>query len=523
MHKLSLQYKVMFLTISMISILLLVVSVLVVRIIDHQVREDVGERAMIIGRIVAQTPKVQQAILSENPSEVLQPLTENWRLSSEAAFVIVANMDQVRLSYPDPSKIGTSLSNLYREPVLRGEEYIYIAQGSLPISIRANIPIYSESGDKQIGFVSVGYYLTNVYKEALEKCIPILYLFLVAIALSVLGSVMIARNIKKSIFGLEPHEIATIVREKQATLESIREGVIAVDQNGTIRLLNGEAASLLGINSKMACGHHIDTILPQNRLDVVINNDQSVYDEEQRVNDIIILSNSVPITVDGKVVGAVISFRDRTEINRLAEELTGVHRFVDVLRAQAHEFKNKLHTIVGLIQLHRYEEAVDFAIDSGLEKQEVVDWLSGRVKDPTICGLLIGKISHMRELGIKFNILPDTMMTKLPAKMNSGDIALIIGNFLQNAIEAVVSVENKCIVFGIVQLDDKLEIRVQNSGQQISTELSEEIYQRGFTTKKGNSGLGLALILDKLKLVAGEIFHRNLPKGGVEFIVWLPY
>lgn len=513
----------MVLNISMISLLLLVISVLVVTIIDRQVQQDMGEQAIILGRIVAQTPGVQQAILSENPSEVLQPLTENWRHSSGAAFIIVANMDQVRLSHPIPSNIGTPLTNLYRDPVLRGEEYVYIAQGSLPSSIRANVPIYNVSGDKQIGFVSIGYYLTNVYRDALEKFIPILYLFLVAIAISVLGSVMIARNIKKSIFGLEPHEIATIVREKQATLEAIREGVIAVDQNGFIRLLNSEAASLLGITPEMACGCHIDNILPQNRLDVVINNDQSVYDEEQRVNDIIILSNSVPITVDDKVVGAVISFRDRTEIHRLAEELTGVHRFVDVLRAQAHEFKNKLHTIAGLIQLQRYEEAVDFVVDSGFEKQEIVEWLNGRIEDPTVCGLLIGKVSHMRELGIDFNITPDTALTHLPANMTSGDIALIIGNFLQNAIDAVAEAAEKRIEFTIVQLANTLEIRVQNSGQHISEEVAMQIYQRGFTTKQGNSGLGLALILDKLKLVSGEIFHRNLPGGGVEFTVWLPY
>ena len=523
MRTLSLQYKVMLLNISMISLLLLVVSILVVNIIIRQVQEDMGEQAMIIGRIVAQTPGVQQAILSENPSEVLQPLTEQWRLSSGAAFIIVANMDQVRLSHPIPSNVGTPLSNLYRDPVLRGEEYLYIAQGSLPSSIRANVPIYNVNGDKQIGFVSIGFYLTNIYKDALKEFTPMLYLFLVAIVMSAFGSIFIARNIKNSIFGLEPYEIATIVKEKQATLEAIREGVIAVDKNGSIRLLNSEAATLLGITPETAIGRHIDTILPQNRLNVVINKDQSVYDEEQKVNDIIILSNSVPITLDGKVVGAVISFRDRTEIHRLVEELTGVHRFVDVLRAQAHEFKNKLHTIAGLIQLQRYEEAVDFMVDSGFEKQEVVEWLNGRIEDPTVCGLLIGKVSHMRELGIDFNITPDTALTKLPANMTSGDIALIIGNFLQNAIDAVAEVEDKRIVVSIIQFVDILEIRVKNSGQQISEEVARQIYQRGFTTKEGNSGLGLALILDKLKLASGEIFHRNLPEGGVEFTVWLPY
>lgn len=507
----------------MISLVLLMVSVFVVSILIRQVQDDTGNQAMVIGRIIAQTPAVQDAILSENPSPILQPLTENWRTSSEAAFIIIANMDQVRLSHPISSNVGTPLADLHREPVLRGEEYLYIAQGSLPISIRANVPIFNHGGDKQIGFVSVGFYLENVYTEALQKFIPILYLFLIAIAISILGSVLIARNIKKSIFGLEPHEIATIVKEKQATLEAIREGVIAVDKTGAIRLLNSEAACILGITPENASKCHIDNLLPQNSVDVVIDQGESVYDEEQRVNDIIILSNSVPITVDNKVVGAVISFRDRTEIHRLAEELTGVHRFVDVLRAQAHEFKNKIHTIAGLIQLQRYEEAVDFMVDNESEKQEFIDYINGRVHDPTICGLLIGKVSHMGELGIDFKITPDTALAQLPGNTTSGDMVLIIGNFLQNAIDANAEAKDKWIEVSIVQYCDMLEIRVRNSGAWISDEVAKQIYQRGFTTKNGNCGLGLALISEKLKLVSGEISHRNLLGGGVEFTVWLPY
>lgn len=521
--KFSLQAKIIILNIAMIFFILIMISAFVVKIIISQVKEDVGEQAMTIGRIVAQTPDVQAAILSDNPSKTLQPLTEKWRISSEAAFIIVANMDQIRLSHTDPSKVGTPLSMLYREPVLHGEEYLYVARGSLPLSIRANVPVFIEGTAIQIGFVSVGFYLEGVYQEALEKFIPILYLFLIAIAISALGSVFIARNIKKTIFGLEPHEIATIVKEKQATLESIREGVIAVDRAGSVRLLNGEAASLLGVSPEEAYGCHIDTLLPQHSLNLVISKGQAVYDEEQRVENIIILSNSVPITVDDKVVGAVISFRDRTELHRLAEELTGVHRFVDVLRAQAHEFKNKLHTIAGLIQLQRYEEAVDFMIDSSSEKQEFVDWLTERINDPTICGLLIGKISHMREAGIAFEIAPDTMVTNLPGSTTSGDIVLIIGNFLQNAIDATVGCKSKRIELSLVQYMDALEIRVKNSGSWISEELSTQIYQRGFTTKKTNNGLGLALITEKINLVSGTITHQNLPEGGVEFTVWLPY
>ncbi|HMM19753.1 MAG TPA: sensor histidine kinase [Selenomonadales bacterium] len=519
--KTSLRTKVMLLNISMVFLVLIMIGGLVVRIIISEVQDDMGEKALIIGRVVARSPEVQEAILSDSPSEVLQPLSESWRISTGAAFVIVANMDQIRLSHPILANVGTPLSNLYRDPVLHGKEYVYVGQGSLPPSLRGNVPVFV--GGKQIGFISVGFYLDKIYREIFLNLTPLIYVFLIASAFSVGGAMLIARNVKKAIFGFEPYQIATIVKEQVATLEAIREGVVAVDVHGSIRLMNNEAAYILGISPEEAVGKSISTVLPQNRLADVMDSGQSVYDEEQRVGETSILANSVPITVDGSVVGAVVSFRDRTEMNRLAEELTGVHRIVDVLRAQTHEFKNKLHTIAGLIQLERYMEAINFAVDSRFGKQELADRLSGRIKDSILYGLLLGKASHMRELGIAFDISPDTRLSRLPDKLTSGDAVLIIGNLLQNAIEAVAEVEDKQIEIAVIEEADELIIRVSNSGPWISNEVAGQIYRRGITTKKSNSGLGLALIAEKLELVSGAIRHRNLPDGGVEFEVHIPY
>jgi PAS domain S-box-containing protein len=521
--KLSLQRKVMILIVSMICLILGVISLVAINIIISQVEEDVGETAVTIGRLVARTPAVQRAMVSANPSEVLQPLAESWRISSGAAFIVIANMDEIRLTHTIPENVGTPLTKLYRAPVLRGEEYIYIGKGSLSPALRASIPIYSIEGDRQVGFVTVGFSLQSIYKDAVLKFTPILYLFLAALGVGVWGSVIIARHVKNAIFGMEPQEIATLMKERSATLEAIREGLVAVDKNGVIRLLNNEAAHILGVSPDSVYGQHINVILPENKLATVIQNDQAIYDEEQRVGDTVILANSVPIDLDGGVVGAVISFRDRTEIHRLAEELTGVHRFVDVLRAQAHEFKNKLHTIAGLIQLQRYDEAVDFAVESGESKQGLADRLTGRIQDSIIYGLLLGKASHMRELGIDFEVAPESRLVRLPDNITSGDMVLIIGNMLQNAIEAVAKAEVKHIEIGIIQQEDALIIKVRNSGAGINERIAEQIYRRGFTTKQGNGGYGLALIAEKLALVSGSISHLNLPEGGVEFTVRMPY
>jgi len=329
----------------------------------------------------------------------------------------------------------------------------------------------------------------------------------------------VARNVKKAIYGLEPYEIATILREKEATLDSICEGVIAVDLHRQIRLINNEAKAIMGQKSTDAYGKPIDNFLKQLDLDAVIHTGIAIYDTEQRINDIIILANIVPIIVEDNVVGAVITFRDRTEISRLAEEMTGVHRFVDIMRAQAHEFKNKLHVISGLIQLGSYDEAVDLIVDGYANNQDEFEKLRCTVKDTVTFGLLVGKMSRAKELGIQFVIASETVLTTLPGQLTSGDMVIILGNLIENALEAVEKSPIKQVVVSITENNGQTKILVKNSGMWIEDDDKEQIYQRGFSSKGINRGYGLALVTEKVYVNNGTISHKNLPEGGAVFEV----
>lgn len=520
----SLQYKIMLLTVGMVCLALTMAGALVTQHIYQGVQEKVGERALAIGRSIAQMPEVKRNIIDNHPSEVLQPIAEEIRIKTGAAFIVISNMDQIRLSHPDFSNIGTPLTNLYRDPVLRGQEYIYIAKGSLAPSLRANVPIFSLNDDtKQIGFVSVGFYVDDIYHMFLEGAQNVFYALLAALVLSIIGSVLVAKNIKKAIYGLEPYEIATLLRENEATLHAIREGVVAVDVKGHVRVINNEAVAIIGRKAEEIYGKPITKFITQLRLDFVIGTGTALYDHEQRVNDIIILSNIIPTIVEGVVVGAVITFRDRTEISRLAEEMTGVHRFVDVLRAQTHEFKNKLHAVAGLIQLGSYEQAVDLIIESYANNQSEFEKMRYNIKDAVTFGLLVGKMSRARELGIQFVITPDTIMQTLPGQLTSGDMVIILGNLIENATEAVAIAKTKKILLCIKEKEAGVQITVQNSGAWIDEELGDSIYARGISGKGSNRGYGLALVSEKVLLNNGVVSHSNLPAGGVEFKVWIPY
>lgn len=521
--KMTLQRKIMLLTVGLVCIVLLTAGALITQNVAIDTKQRTADRALAIAQVVAQVPAVQQALLSDNPSATLQPFAERWRQATGAAFIVISNMDAIRFSHPLPEKVGTPMAELYRDPVLQGQEYIYVGKGSLDPSLRANVPIFNPKTGVQIGFVSVGFYLEVINEMFVTNLNEVLVALLVGLLASVAGAVYLARNVKESIFGLEPYEIATILKERTATLDALREGVVAVDVQGRIRVINHEAAKLLGLGENDGIGKPIKEYIPDHKLSRVINDGEANYDEELLIGDAITLANSVPIIVDGNVAGAVITFRERTEINRLAEELTGVHRFVDILRAQAHEFKNKLHTISGLIQLGRYDEAIQFATDSNITRQGLFNQLSGRIRDSVIFGLLLGKASYMREKGVDFTVDEDTHLEDLPVHVTSGDIVLILGNLLQNAAEAVADAAEKTVYVSILQEPSELIIIVQNSGPWIEERLATDIYRRGMSTKERGSGLGLALVLEKLNLVRGSVSHRNLPYGGVQFEVKIPY
>ena len=521
--RMRLQYRIALLTLVTMLFALVTVGVMVYDHVSDYIETSIGRRAMAIAKVVATAPSVQEALLSPAPTAVLQPMAERWRLDTKAAFVIVSNMDAVRLSYPVPEMIGTPMAALPRDPVLKGEDIIYIGQGKLAPSLRANTPIFDPRTNEQIGFVSVGFYLDDI--EALTDAAGghVTLAIIVAMLFCLAAAALLARQVRKELFGLEPFEIATILNERTATLEAIHEGVVAVDVERRISMLNHEACRLLNLRPEQAIGMKIDAFLPENQLADVVEKGLSQLDRQQRFGDRLIVSNSIPIQVGNNVTGAVVTFRDRTEVTRLAEELTGVNRFVDALRAQTHEFKNKLHTIAGLIQLKQYDAAVDYAIENNQDQQELTGQLQRKIQDPVISGLLLGKASQMKEQGIDFVIEAASYLQALPVHMTSGDLVLILGNLLTNAMEAQEACPLKKISLLIKQEPSELVVKVTNTGAWVDEALGERIFERGVSSKPQGTGIGLALVMEKLKLVGGTVQYVNQPEGGVFFEVRVPY
>lgn len=314
-------------------------------------------------------------------------------------------MEKRRFSHTLQELIGEKFSGGDEGPSFADHEYISRARGILGPSVRAFVPIKVDEGTRQVGVVVVGVLTPTWYKLLYATRLRLYFSLATGLVVGLLGSLYLARNIKRTMFNLEPVEIARLLEERNAVFQSISEGIVAIDREGRVTVANEEARRILGLPGEVL-NRKITDFIPDSPLLEVVKTGEAQHNQERLINDTVIISNRVPIKVKGEVVGAVSSFREKTEIQRLAEELTGVKNFIEALRVQNHEHMNKLHTIAGLIQLKRYEQALDYIFRETEEQQELTRFLGRNIRDYSVAGLLLGKYTRAKEMKVEMTIDP---------------------------------------------------------------------------------------------------------------------
>ncbi|MEG0386491.1 MAG: sensor histidine kinase, partial [Solibacillus sp.] len=312
--------------------------------------------------------------------------------------------------------------------------------------------------------------------------------------------------------------------ERTETFNAMHEGIIAVDKEMNITIFNKKASRILGVggNPKKYIGKNIYDVLPDTRLPEIVESGRAVYNQEIYVNNHSILSNRIPIFVGGQSVGAVAIFKDLTEFKQLAEELTGVKAFVQALRIQTHEYKNKLHTIAGLLQLGHNKQALDYLSQVKIQHEQVTKFLNERIYNENISGLLLSKISRGNELGIQVLIDEESKLTRFPEQLDHHDFVVLFGNLIENAFDALVAVEReqKEVTISIDDNDGILAILVADNGVGMAPDQVEKIFENGFSTKHSkNRGIGLYLIHEMITKGNGSIEIVSEEGKGTTFIL----
>jgi two-component system CitB family sensor kinase len=519
--------KLILIICSFLSMVIISLGSIFYYIMTTTLEDQIGTRALTVAETFANMPDIRHAFQTSDPSKIIQPIAESIREKTDAEYIVVGNREGIRYSHPLPERIGQKMVGGDNGPVLEGQSIISRAVGSLGPSLRGKTPVFDDHGDV-IGIVSVGFLtkdidtLTAAYQTRIEQ------ISLIVLAVGLIGSVLIARNVRSSIHGLEPKEIGELYTEKQAILQTIREGIIAVNRDGIITMANRYALQLLQLPlSTEITGRHIEDIIPNTRLNEVVRTGEAEFDREMLIGDHDVIVNRVPI-VSRKhgVTGAVSSFRSKSELYRLAEELSQVKRFAEALRAQTHEFSNKLYVISGLIQLESYQEAVDLISKESDVHQNWVQFIMHEIPDPMIGGLLIGKFNHAQELKLTFEIDRESSFADIPEEIDRNLLVTIIGNLIDNAMEAVLSSGEQTapyVKLFLTDLGEDLIIECEDCGIGIPDEVANAVFEKGFSTKAGeHRGIGLALVQHAVRKLNGYVtFHKNSESGTI-FTVAIP-
>lgn len=487
--------------------------------------EQAREKVLALAEAVARVPVVVDAVAAGDPDGRLQPLAEAVRTASAVDFVVIITPDRIRYTHPNPDMIGKEFIG-NTEQALDGESFTETYTGTLGPSVRAVVPVLGDA-EEVTGMVSVGIVTSSIGQRVAGRLPQLLVVSLLAVGAAGLASLLVSRWVRRSTLGLGPQEITRMYEHHDAVLHSVREGLLVVDAGSRLVLANDEAVRLLGLGPDHEGRSVTELGLPDAVCELLLSG-RVAHDELVVAGAHVLVASQSEARREGQDLGTVTTLRDHTELLGLTRELDTVRSLAESLRAQAHEAANRLHTVVTLVELGRHEEAVQFAVAELQASQELTDRLLEAVEEPVLAALLLGKVAQAHERGVELVVSPQTRLRE--TDVAPGDLVSVVGNLLDNAVEAALAAPPPRTVHVSVSddPDDGLVVRVEDSGAGLVGVTEHDIFRRDWTTKGGATdaprGLGLALVQQVVRAYGGsiDVDGGGGAGGGAVFTVTLP-
>lgn len=487
--------------------------------LSDQLDDQAMRRALSIAQTTAAQPDIAED-LANTPATTGGPVqreAERIREATKAEYVVVMDRRGVRWSHPTPGEVGRIVST---DPgqALAGHEVMQIDDGTLGRTARGKVPLRDDDG-RIIGAVSVGIAYDSVRARLLHAIPGLLAYAGGALAVGALAAWLISRRVQRQTRDLAFSDISALLAEREAMLHGIREGVVALDRTGRIRLLNDEARRLLGLGDE-AVGRSLDEALGGGRTTDVLAGRVTGTDLLTVRGQRVLVANRMP-TDDG---GAVATLRDRTELEQLGRELDSTRGLIDALRAQDHEHANRMHTLLGLLELEMYDDAVEFVGEVVGDHRETAEQVAEKIQDPLLAALLVGKATVAAERGVALRL---SDRTGLPDRLiDPRGLVTIVGNLVDNALDAAAGTAHARVEVELRAEGRTATLRVRDTGPGIPEEQRELIFTEGWSTKKPPAhrerGIGLSLVRRFAERQGGTATVGAAAGGGAEFTVVLP-
>ncbi|MGL5152376.1 MAG: GHKL domain-containing protein [Clostridium sp.] len=470
------------------------------------------ESLIEIGKFISSDERVVERLTKKENDGVIQDITSHLINSFENVdIIVVADMNGEKYSHLKTEQIGEIfIGDDKGEVLLNGKRYFSIKEGSVGVTLRWFEPIYNK--EKQVGFVMVGKSYRDILK--ITNVIKIKYFFqaIIALTIAIVISKLLARRVKSAMHNLEPYQISKLYREKKVILNTVSEGIIALNRNFEVTEINSKCYDLI----KDFKSYDVVKML-----EVYIKNKSEIDMKEFAINGEKIFISIKNITEENIYLGAVITLIDSKNINRVAREITGIDEVIKNLRANIHEFKNNLYVILGLLQIKKYNEAESYILK--LKEVEKINTNKfNEIDDYYVRALLLSRELVAKERKITLSLEEGSFLFKEHKIVSSLDLVTIIGNLIENAFEACSQLndEDRRVSLTFFEDEDLIEIQVLDNGKKINGELKEKIFEYGISSKGDNRGTGLSLVKNRVELYKGSIEIDEF-KDSKSFIVMI--
>ncbi|MGW1175742.1 sensor histidine kinase [Kitasatospora sp. NPDC002543] len=497
--------------------------------------EDSARRQVTaVAHAVADSPSVRAAVGDPDPTAVLQPYVEQVRADTGVSFITVMDTEGVRWTHPLPEQIG----RLYLGHIdwaLAGQTRSETYTGTLGPSVRVVTPVLDDR-HRVVALVSAGLTVQSISAQLSGPLLALVGVAVAALALGGVGTYLANSRLRRHTHGMGPDELSHLYEYHQATLHAVREGLVLLDRSHRVVLCNDAARELLGLEGDLDGRPVAELDLPEALVAAVLRADP-VRDEVHLTAERVVVLNTSTIGT-GTGLGRVITLRDHTELQSLSGELDSVRGFTEALGAQAHEAANRLHAVVSLIELGRHEQAVEFATAELELAQQLTDRVVAAVSEPVLAALLLGKAAQAAERGVELTLTEDSRIDDgvLPPGLGSRDLITVLGNLIDNAVDAAIAgaaespVPPEVTVTARIADDrdaggrdadgrgrpdggaagpsgDCLLLRVADTGAGIDPGAVEDVFRRGWSTKRDGRGhgLGLALVAQAARRHGGTV------------------
>jgi len=509
--------KLLIFSTMLVLLTLFTFSLFLGHILKELMEEQIGQRALAISKTLSLMPEVITLVEQKDPHGQLSTMINALQDSIDARFIVIGDKDAIRLTHPTKELIRERMMGDDNEKALKeGLYYTSKATGTLGLSIRGKSPVFGKNGDI-VGIVSVGYLEENVQEIIAERYHQFLIYLYGAMFLTVIMAFILSRKIKNSLLGYEPSEISRLFLEKEAILNAVKEAIIATNIKGEMTLCNEVAKSYFHLSETAT---H-----PPLGLEKYLLNAKEMKDVPIEIEGVDYICNLSPISHAKKTIGMVASCRKKEEIDALVWELTRVKQYSERLRERKHEFSNLLHLISGHIQIGEYDKAIALICEDHLPDEKIIEQFQNVIHDPVVASIFIGKYYFAFEKGVKIILDENSSIQESIDPSISKHLLTILGNIINNAIDAAKLSENKEVILFATDIGNDLIFEVEDSGIGIDATLGEKIFEKGFTTKgELHSGYGLFFVKSTLEWLGGfvsfgkgnygTIVSIHIPKGG---------